>query len=83
MRLWWNVKIHFDAVNSRTLDIDDSDADPLESENSGQSFQPIPVESDVDQRAEEHVPGDTTGWIDDGDFHLVSRLGLVLQGDRK
>jgi hypothetical protein len=71
MRLRWNVEIHFDAVNACALDIDDSDADSLQPEYSRQSFQPIPVESDVDQRAEEHVPGDTAGWIDDGDSHLL------------
>ena len=78
MRLRWNVKIHFDAVNARALDVGDSDADSLQPEYYGQPFQPIPVESDVDQRAKEHVPGDTAGWIDDTDFHLVRRGGWIL-----
>ena len=67
--LFRNVEVDFDAAHSGALHVGDADSDTFQTECSRQSFEPRFVESVVDERADEHVAGDTAGGIEDRDLH--------------
>src|SRR5687768_1221216 len=65
-----NIEIDLDALHATPLHVGDPHTDSFQAKRRRQLLQPLSVQANVNQRPQEHVPGDTAGWIDDRDSHL-------------
>ena len=65
-----NVKIDFHAVHCRPLDVGDSHANAVEPKRRGQTLEPGAVKTDVNERTDEHVAGDSARRIENRDLHV-------------
>src|ERR1700737_230389 len=78
MRLRGNVEVHLDAANVGSLHILDANLDSRQAQRGRQLLEPRPVESDIDECAEEHVAGDAAGGVEDCDLHLTEGGGRCV-----
>jgi hypothetical protein len=76
--LRWNIEIHFDAMNVGSLHVGNSNFYSRQSKRRRQAFEPGLVQADIDESADEHVPGDAARRIENRDFHgLYANTGFA------